>query len=83
MRLSVICVLFASAILSACQSIPNHEVVQLRKSQDGVVRGGWRAMSQDPDNVTWKPVQEMNTYICRHPREEQKLIEFFKRQCQK
>lgn len=80
MRSRIICVLLAS--FSACQSIPDHEVVQLRVD-NGVSQGGWAARVKDPENVYWKPASQMQGHLCRSPRDEQKVIEWIKRNCGK
>lgn len=80
MRLRIICALSVALGVSGCQTVPDHEVAQL-VVEDGVVERARAGRISDPERVYWKPVTEMNNYICRSPRDEQRLIEWYRRTC--
>lgn len=82
MRFASIFALCAAFALSACQSIPDHTVARLDLSEDGVIRRAVAGRISNPEDVWWKPANELNGWVCRSPRDEQKLIEWAKRNCQ-
>lgn len=70
---------FAVFALSACQSMPDHEVVRL-KVQGGSVSAEAGRISK-PEEIYPKPVSQLNNYLCRSPRDEQKVVEWMYRNC--
>jgi len=61
-----------------CKSLPPHTVYVL----DSDSKGGWGVKTDKPkEEPTWKPYLYMDNYVCRSPEDEQKIIEWAKRNC--
>lgn len=43
--------------------------------------GAWCASTADPDNPFWKPLSDLDGFIARSQDDEQKIVEWEKREC--
>lgn len=66
-------------LLADCASVPVHVVCQLSLNENGANC----ARTDRPKETFFKPLSQLDGYIMRTPRDEQVLIEFFKRNCTK
>jgi hypothetical protein len=68
------------AICSCKSTVPAHEVCIISAEEVG----GWCARTDvDSEQVEFKDLQSMDGFIARSPEDEQKIIEWARRNCKK
>jgi len=63
--------------LLGCRSVPNHEICVLDPANDMA----YCSMIEGSDVARDVPLSELENYIARSPEDEQKLIEWARRNC--